>query len=160
MKKFYYSDGVNQYGPFTLEELKEKNLSRNTLVWFSEMEDWKPAGEVPEFKTLFEQSPPPLSQPEVSLSGKTLDSPPSRIKPKNYLVEAILVTLFCCLPFGIAAIVNAAKVDSRYAAGDVDGAFQSSDEAKKWTYVSFWLGLVGVVLYFFMVLAGGLAGGF
>ncbi len=32
---------------------------------------------------------------------------PRRYPPKNHLVEAILVTLFCCLPFGIVGIVNA-----------------------------------------------------
>jgi len=29
--------------------------------------------------------------------------------PKNWLVESILVTLFCCLPLGIAGIINASK---------------------------------------------------
>jgi len=32
--------------------------------------------------------------------------------PKSWLVESILVTLFCCLPFGIAGIVNASRVES------------------------------------------------
>ena len=32
-------------------------------------------------------------------------------------MQAILVTLFCCLPFGIVAIVFAAQVDSKVAAG-------------------------------------------
>ena len=31
----------------------------------------------------------------------------------NYLVQAILVTLCCCLPFGIVAIVYAAQVNSK-----------------------------------------------
>ena len=31
--------------------------------------------------------------------------------PKNWLVESILVTLFCCLPLGIAGIINASKVE-------------------------------------------------
>ena len=30
------------------------------------------------------------------------------VQPKTWLVESILVTLFCCLPFGIVGIVNAA----------------------------------------------------
>jgi len=30
------------------------------------------------------------------------------MKMKNYLVESIVVTICCCLPFGIAAIVFAA----------------------------------------------------
>ena len=34
--------------------------------------------------------------------------------PKTWLVESILVTLFCCLPFGVVAIVNSSKVESHF----------------------------------------------
>jgi len=40
----------------------------------------------------------------------------------NYLVQSVLVTLCCCLPLGVVAIVNSAQVDSRLAAGDIAGA--------------------------------------
>jgi len=42
-------------------------------------------------------------------------------------VQAILCTLFCCLPFGIVAIVFAAQVDGKLAAGDYNGAVYSSN---------------------------------
>jgi len=51
--------------------------------------------------------------------------------PKNYLVQSILVTIFCCLPLGVVGIVFAAQVNSKFAAGDVDGANQASADAKK-----------------------------
>ncbi len=55
MKKYFYSDGTNNFGPFTLEELREKNITRETKVWFQELGEWKPAGTVPEliFSNLF-----------------------------------------------------------------------------------------------------------
>lgn len=62
--------------------------------------------------------------------------------PKSYLAESILVTVFCCLPFGIVGIVNAANVESRFKNGDYDGAIKASEEAKRWTMISFWAGLV------------------
>ena len=40
------------------------------------------------------------------------------IPPKNWLVESILVTVLCCLPFGIAGIVNASKVEVLFLSGD------------------------------------------
>ncbi|MCK4345981.1 MAG: DUF4339 domain-containing protein [Bacteroidales bacterium] len=40
MKKYFYTDGTNKFGPFTFEELKEKNISRETKVWFQELDDW------------------------------------------------------------------------------------------------------------------------
>ena len=67
--------------------------------------------------------------------------------PKNWLVESILVTLFCCLPFGIAGIVFAAQVNSKFAAGDYAGALQSSKDAAKWTKIGFWIGLAVIILY-------------
>lgn len=67
--------------------------------------------------------------------------------PKNWLVESILVTLFCCLPFGIAGIVNATKVESRFYAGDIEGANRAAAEAKKWTKIGFWISLVGIIIY-------------
>ncbi|HBX88247.1 MAG TPA: hypothetical protein DEG09_06480, partial [Marinilabiliaceae bacterium] len=41
MTKYFYSDGTNSYGPFTIEELKEKGITRETKVWFQELGDWK-----------------------------------------------------------------------------------------------------------------------
>ena len=49
--------------------------------------------------------------------------PPSSTPPKNWLVESILVTIFCCLPFGIAGIVFASQVNSKWAAGDYNGGY-------------------------------------
>ncbi|MDR0436746.1 MAG: CD225/dispanin family protein [Bacteroidales bacterium] len=74
-----------------------------------------------------------------------------RIMPKTWLTESILVTIFCCLPFGIAGIVNAANVSSRFNAGDLDGANMASQQAGKWTKVSFWVGLSGILLYIIFV---------
>lgn len=77
----------------------------------------------------------------------------------NYLVQAILVTLFCCLPFGIVAIVFAAQVNGKIQAGDIQGAMAASSSAKMWCWVSFGLGLAVAVLYIaFTVLFGVLAG--
>jgi hypothetical protein len=70
--------------------------------------------------------------------------PPS--PPPNYLVQAILTTLFCCLPFGIVSIVFAAQVNSKFSAGDVAGAVNASSRAKLWAWLSFGFGLaVGLI---------------
>jgi hypothetical protein len=57
----------------------------------------------------------------------------------NYLVQSILVTICCCVPLGIPAIVYAAQVNSKLVAGDVTGAMESSSKAKMWC----WLFAVG-----------------
>ena len=60
----------------------------------------------------------------------------------NHLVWAILVTIFCCLPFGIVSIVYAAQVNGLVAAGDVSAARQASENAKMWAWISLAIGLV------------------
>ena len=65
----------------------------------------------------------------------------------NYLVPAILTTVFCCLPFGIVSIVYAAQVNGKVAAGDRAGALELSRKARTWTWVSFGTGLVLILGY-------------
>ena len=69
------------------------------------------------------------------------------LPPKNYLVESILVTILCCLPFGIVGIINANKVEGLFAAGDYDGAQRAADDAKKWCKYGLISGVTVVVLY-------------
>ena len=63
-------------------------------------------------------------------------------KPDNYLIKSILVTLCCCLPFGIVGIIFASQVDSKWAAGDHEGAMTAAANAKKWTMIGLILGVV------------------
>src|SRR4030042_2658210 len=64
----------------------------------------------------------------------------------NYLVTAILVTIFSCLPLGIPAIVYAAQANAKAAQGDFSGAKAASVTALTWCWVSFGVGLVFGVL--------------
>ncbi len=77
-------------------------------------------------------------------------------KPNNYLVWSILVTLFCCLPCGIVAIVYSASVDSAYYAGDYARAFSASKKAYTWMLVSL---ISGIVIYLATVLFYTVLGG-
>ena len=79
---------------------------------------------------------------------------------ENWLVEAILVTLLCCLPFGVVGIIFAAQVNTKQQAGDMGGAEKSRREAAKWTKLGFWIGLGVIILYvlFVFVLGVGLWG--
>lgn len=76
--------------------------------------------------------------------------------PANNLVWAILSTLFCCLPLGVASIVFAAQVNGKWAAGDVAGAQEAADKAKKFALWGAIAGAVVIVLYivFAVILVG------
>ena len=73
-----------------------------------------------------------------------METPPC---PKTWMAESILVPIFCCLPFGIAGIVFAAKVSSLYAAGQYAEAVEASNNAAKWTKIGFFVGLAVMVIY-------------
>jgi len=76
-------------------------------------------------------------------------------RPKNWLVESILVTIFCCLPFGIVGIIFSSQVNSKYDAGDVAGALKASKDAGTWTKVGFFTGLgVGILYILFVFILG------
>lgn len=57
-------------------------------------------------------------------------------KPATYLGGSVLVTIFCCVPFGIVAIVYGILVGTKWRAGDVDGSRHASDMAEKWMNAS------------------------
>jgi hypothetical protein len=75
----------------------------------------------------------------------------SPVKIKNYLIESILVTLLCCLPLGIPAIVFAAQVNSKATAGDIAGAQAAADKAKLFCWLSFGAGFVIILIYAVML---------
>ncbi len=61
---FHVVLGGQQAGPFTMDVLKQKmtagEITRETLVWKSGMQQWTPAGQVPELAELFKDVPPPI----------------------------------------------------------------------------------------------------
>lgn len=98
-------------------------------------------------------STPPLPPSNPYASGTT---PIAVGTVPNHLVWAILSTLFCCLPLGITSIVFAAQVNTKLAVGDLAGAQESSDKAKKWALWSVlgWVILVAIYIIFAFVVGG------
>lgn len=81
--------------------------------------------------------------------GKSLstESNTELVPPKTWLLESILVTLFCCLPFGIAGIIYASKIETHFYAGRKNEAYRYSEGAKKWVIASFITGIVFAIIY-------------
>jgi len=74
----------------------------------------------------------------------------------NYLIPAIL-SLFCCWPLSIVAIIFAAQVNGKVAAGDIQGAMAASKNAKLFSFIAIGIGLAcGLIYLLLMVLGVGL----
>ncbi|MEA2162833.1 MAG: hypothetical protein QOK37_960 [Thermoanaerobaculia bacterium] len=89
--------------------------------------------------------------PNCGAAATAFAAPP---QISNYLVQSILVTLCCCVPAGIVAIVYAAQVNTKLAAGDIIGAQASARLAKIWSWVGFGAGILVGLIY---AIAGGLS---
>jgi hypothetical protein len=83
--------------------------------------------------------------------------PPGSVK--TYLVESILLLLFCGGLFAIPAIIYAAQVNSKLSIGDYQGAVAASENAKKWCLIALAIGIVCNIGVFAMMMIMGAAGG-
>ena len=100
----------------------------------------------------FQQTQQPMNTQPPFQQPNNQQMPP---QPDNYLVWAILVTVLCCLPLGVASIIYSVKVGSLYAQGDYNGAVDASQKAKKFAMIGGIGGLVFIIIYvIFAVIAG------
>ncbi len=70
----------------------------------------------------------------------------------NYLVPAI-ISIFCCWPLAIPAIIFATRVNSSVAAGNMAAAQEASAQAKKFMKLAFIIGSVCWVLFIVFYIA-------
>lgn len=81
MKNYFISLDGRQEGPFSLEELKTKNLSNNHLIWQNGYENWKSINEAEELDEYILRLPPPLEQNKVIKDSK-----------ENYKYAMVIIT--------------------------------------------------------------------
>jgi len=165
--QWYYSKNGTQLGPVSQAELSAKiasgEISATELVWKDGMSDWTPAANLPEFAL---STPPNVGVAPASYAQPSPYAPPAAhaapqgfvTKIPNYLWQSICVTVLCCMPFGVPAIIYAAKVDGLQARGDTAGALAASKTAKMWCWVAFGCGLAFILLYVGIMIFAGVSG--
>lgn len=144
---YYLSVDGEKMGPYTLDDLKKIPLTAKTLVWIEERGVWSEAEELSELSSLLPQSTD--AEPHLF----TYKAP-----PKTWFVESILVTIFCCMPFGVVGLVYAIQVRSMIEIGRLDLAEKFSKQAKIWTVISFFIGLCFVFVWVLLVILSFLSG--
>lgn len=142
MSEYYILNGSEQQGPYTIDQLRG-GVTPQTYVWREGLADWVQAINLPELSAVL------LPEGSVSSSGV--------VKPKDYLVESILVTLFCCMIFGILGIVYSVQANSAFSSGNITAANEFSAKAKQWVTYGFWCGIAVVGIYAILALMGALS---
>ena len=113
MSKYFYTDGKEKYGPYSIEELNSQPIYRTTKVWCYGMDKWTELSQVPELSNVLNSIPPELSskrpkeenpnkpKTESIQNSETTIQPPIEIKKSSSLskwligiIAIILVSLF------------------------------------------------------------------
>jgi hypothetical protein len=163
---YYYIENGEQKGPVTLEELMGF-MKHDTMIWRPGMSDWKPASEVEELASQLGSIQPPEVATAYNQGNNNYQSNANynynntnnynnannynnnnNGKPNNYLVWAILVTMLCCMPFGVVGLLKSLKVDRLWKEGDVAGAQRESESCKNFLIWGSIIGFIVDVLYF------------
>ena len=157
MNDYFYLDSQNrQHGPISPDKFAENGVSPQTLVWCNGMKDWMPAESVPERQEFFKPfaaGPQPPQPPHYNAPQHEAPQPNSYNSqhlppcPDNHMVAAVLVTICCCLPFGIVAIVKANQVTTFYYQGLYDQAVIASADADKWVKLALLFGVISFCTY-------------
>ncbi|MBV6462021.1 MAG: hypothetical protein HJHJAOHD_02157 [Flavobacteriales bacterium] len=79
--QFYIAVNGQQTGPFTIEDLKAKNIQRDTLVWTEGLDNWTKAEHIPMLKEVLRATPPPLPNNEAKTTSQQVPPPPTPTPP-------------------------------------------------------------------------------
>ena len=94
MLKYYIHNGIEQLGPFTLDQLKEKHLNQNSQVWHNGLKHWTPAQDLDELEGYVSDKivPPPY----VMYNLPVEDSEDAYVKKRPInLILTVVLTLIC-----------------------------------------------------------------
>ena len=139
-----------EYGPKDESEIREwiQQGRLNALSQIKEVgeDEWVSLGSRPEFAA---QQSDTATAPPLPAGP----SPPPTYQIPTYLAQSILVTLCCCMPFGIPAIVYASRIDNLMRMGQYTEAQECSRKAKMWCWISFGIGIPANIIVFILQFA-------
>jgi hypothetical protein len=107
MKKYFLHNGREQQGPFDLEDLKAKQITGDTMVWYEGLSEWSKASSVPELQSILSQTPPPFQSKTPPTFNQVNTSPstnPSKIHALGTIFGSIGSFLFS-IGRGLAIVI-------------------------------------------------------
>ncbi|XP_071951175.1 uncharacterized protein [Antedon mediterranea] len=118
---------------------------------------YQPSVGYPAAQPAYPPQPPPQPQP-AGQTDNIQPVPPTaittvRTRPNNYLLSAILVTLFCCCPFGLIGIIYSVDSRTMFRLGDDASAASSAKRARYWTICALVTGIIVITVFIIFVVA-------
>lgn len=95
MKQYYIHTGKEQLGPFTQEQLQERGITRNTLIWYDGLDDWTEASKLFDFPAL----PPELKKTPPPLTKKDSDDSEQKIVISKRGVAIVIIAILAVLVY-------------------------------------------------------------
>lgn len=90
----------------------------------------------------------------TNLNPVTEPEKPRCDKPGSHLILAILVTICCCIPFGIISILYGSKVEGAWAGGRYEEAVRCSKLAKRWAIWGIFINIILWIAYIALLAFG------
>lgn len=156
-------------GPLTPAQLcdgvEQGTITEDCLYYTEGMDKWESVITIPGLFTPQPRQQVPL--PPVPPQAAVVRRNPSRPKVEPYtsvklfeedipphpgsgMAMSILVTIFCCIPFGIIAIVQSARCNALYNNGSYIEAIRASRSAVMWQWIA---AITMIVFYIFTFIA-------
>jgi hypothetical protein len=100
MKKYFYTDGVDKYGPFTKDELANQRLNQSVKIWYLGLDDWTPITELPELSGRNYSEPPELPKSQSKFERFTQNKTVNFIR-KRWLFLVLIVSVLLIIVFSV-----------------------------------------------------------
>ena len=116
MRKYFYTDGVDKFGPFSKDELKSQEISRSNKVWYFGLEQWIELNKISELNDIFVAIPPELGSLSTPIRNKIVQSENMyseepvqvqlRTKKSKQIVWLIGIAIIIVISLGIIRLVQ------------------------------------------------------
>lgn len=83
MKKYFLHDGKEQQGPFDIEDLKTKNITKETPIWYEGIESWTNVGKIDELSILIKATTPPPFEQKKPVTPPPISEPTKKVELKK-----------------------------------------------------------------------------
>jgi hypothetical protein len=107
MREYFLHNGDEQQGPFTIDELKNKNITRQTSIWYEGLPEWTAAGNIEELSLLFKVLPPEFKPAaNIRSSTQSIAAEEPRRKGKSTLKVVGILALLVIVLIAVANTDN------------------------------------------------------